>query len=155
VILFLDFDGVLHPRPVTGRSGETNLFSSLHLVENVLREVPDVEVVISSSWRERHSLEEMREYFSENLRERVIDLTPLPADVACYPTLSDYARHAECLTWLARRRPAETLWLAIDDAREEFAPGCANLLLIDGTVGLTPDSAAELLERLQAVRGHR
>jgi hypothetical protein len=155
MILFLDFDGILHPRPVIGRPGETNLFSSLHLMEDVLRQVPDVEVVISSSWRTHHSLEEMREYFSEDLRERIVDVTPLPSDVACHPSLADCARHAECVTWLARHRPGGTPWLAVDDAREEFAPDCANLLLIDGTVGLTPDSVAELLHRLQAVTGQR
>jgi hypothetical protein len=150
VILFLDIDGVLHPRPLPGQSGQTDLFSALHLLEDVLRQAPDVEVVISSSWREHHPLDEMREFFSEDLRERIVDVTPLPPLAGGPGELSDYPRHAECAAWMAQRRPAGTPWLAIDDACEEFVPDCAQLLLVDGSVGLTPASAAELLARLRA-----
>jgi hypothetical protein len=152
VILFLDIDGVLHPRPIPGQSGQTDLFSALHLLEDVLRQVPDVEVVISSSWREHYPLDEMREIFSADLRERIVGLTPRPPLAAGPAQLSDFPRHAECAAWMAQRRPAGTLWLAIDDTREEFVPNCAQLLLVDGSVGLTPASAAELLARLRASR---
>jgi hypothetical protein len=152
VILFLDIDGVLHPRPIPGRPGQTDLFSALHLLEDVLRQVPDVEVVISSSWREHYPLDEMREFFSEDLRERIVGVTPRPPLAAGPGELSDYPRHAECAEWMAQRGPAGMTWLAIDDAREEFAPNCGQLLLVDGSVGLTPASAAELLARLRASR---
>jgi hypothetical protein len=69
VILFLDFDGVLHPRPVAARNCE--VFCAIHRLEDVLRQVPDVEVVISSSWRHHHPFGEMREYFAEDVRCRV------------------------------------------------------------------------------------
>lgn len=154
MILFLDIDGVLHPKPVPGRSGETDMFVSLHLLEGVLRQVPHVEIVISSSWREHHPLHELREFFAEDVRDRIIDVTPLvPLGVSA--DLADHGRHAECLAWLYRRRPAGTPWVAVDDSASDFAPGCANLLLIDGATGLTEQSAAELLERLQANKGGR
>jgi hypothetical protein len=143
VILFLDIDGVLHSRPEPGEHGETDLFASLHLLEGVLRQAPNAEVVIASSWREHHPLEEMREYFAEDVRDRIVGVTPV---------LAGGLRHAECLAWLAQHRPAGTRWLALDDDAGEFEPGCANLLPIDGTVGLTADTASELLERLLAPR---
>jgi hypothetical protein len=151
MILFLDFDGVLHPFPTIGRSGEADLFRSLHLLEDVLRQVPDIEVVISSSWREGHSFDELRGYFSEDLRERIVGTTPLPGeDIELAPAdLVDFPRHTQCVAWLVRRRPAGTRWLAIDDNAEDFAPGCPQLLLLDGSVGLTCDSAAKLLRRLK------
>jgi hypothetical protein len=152
VILFLDIDGVLHPRPIPGRPGQTDLFSALHLLEDVLRQVPDVEVVISSSWREHYPLDEMREIFSADLRERIVGVTPLPPLAGGPAELSDYARDAECAAWMAQRRPAGTPWLAIDDACEEFVPDCGQLLLVDGSMGLTPASAAELLTRLRSCR---
>jgi hypothetical protein len=152
MVLFIDIDGVLHPRPIIGRTGEHELFASLHLLEDVLRQVPHVEVVISSSWRERHPFDEMREYFAEDLRDRIVDVTPLPPLADVPPHLSDHQRHAECLAWLTRHRPAGTRWVALDDNAEEFAPGCENLLLVDGTQGLTPESAAQLLHCLQSGR---
>lgn len=153
MILFLDFDGVLHPRPTIGRSGETDLFRSLHLLEDVLRQVAEVDVVISSSWREQHPLDELREYFSEDLRERIVDTTPLPGEdiELAPPELVEYPRHTQCVAWLARRRPAGIRWLAIDDIAEDFAPRCANLLLVDGSIGLTAETAGKLLRRLRAV----
>lgn len=152
-ILFLDFDGVLHPRPIFGRPGETDLFCSLHLLEDVLRQVPQVEVVISSSWREDHPLDEIRQYFSEDLRDRIVGMTPMPGeDIELAPLdLVDFPRHTQCVAWLVRRRSAGTRWLAVDDDAEHFAPRCAQLLLVDGSVGLTADSAAELRDRLQGM----
>lgn len=149
MILFLDIDGVLHPKPVLGRSGETDLFCSLHLLEDVLREAPHVQVVISSSWREHHPLDEIREYFSPDLRERIVGATPLPPLASMPEHLADFPRQAECAAWLARYRPPGTTWLAIDDMAEDFAPRCAQLLLIDGSVGLTSESATELLRGLR------
>jgi hypothetical protein len=122
MVLFIDIDGVLHPRPIIGRPGEHEPFASLHLLEDVLRHAPHVEVVISSSWRERHPLDEMREYFAEDLRDRIVDVTPLQPLADAPPHLSEHQRHAECLAWLTRHRPVGTRWVAIDDDAEEFAP---------------------------------
>ena len=53
LILFLDFDGVLHPE------GEDHIlnggadFCFLPRLEALLREFPWVKIVISSSWREQ------------------------------------------------------------------------------------------------------
>ena len=53
MILFLDFDGVLHPE------GEDHIFKGgvdfcfLPRLEALLREFPQVKIVISSSWREQ------------------------------------------------------------------------------------------------------
>lgn len=153
MILFLDFDGVLHPRPIIGRSGEADLFCSQHLLEDVLRKVPQVEVVISSSWREQHPLDEIREHFAEDLRDRIVGMTPRPGeDIELAPSkLADYPRHTQCVAWLVRHRPPGTRWLAIDDDAEHFSPRCAQLLLVDGSVGLTAATAARLLQRLRGV----
>jgi hypothetical protein len=143
VIVFTDFDGITHAAPVPGRPGEAELFASLHVLEGVLRQVPHAEIVISSSWREHHPLDEMREYFAQDLRDRIVGVTPV---------LAGQPRQDECLAWLAQHRPAGTRWLALDDDAGQFEPGCANLILVDGLVGLTAASASELLRRLQAPR---
>jgi hypothetical protein len=149
MVLFIDFDGVLHPRPGPDRDSEP--FCSLHLLEGVLRRAPDAEVVISSSWRERHGIDEMREYFAEDLRERIVGFTPLfGRDFdATVSSLRQFPRHAECVAWLSQNRSRETPWLALDDTPEEFAPDCTHLFAIDGDTGLTPSTAAMLLRRLK------
>jgi hypothetical protein len=149
MILFLDFDGVLHPAANAHSSG-SDLFCSLHLLEGVLRQVPHVEVVISSSWRECHGLAELREFFAQDLRDRIIDVTPLRFTASKLPREAvGFKRHAECMDWLRRRRAAETRWIAIDDQPWLWAPLCPHLLLIDGSVGLTASDAQELLARLR------
>jgi hypothetical protein len=74
MILFLDFDGVTHPEPCV----HENVFCRLHLIESVLREreLRDVQIVISSSWREHHSLDDLRQFFSEDIQGRVVGVTP-------------------------------------------------------------------------------
>ena len=73
MILFLDIDGVLHPDPP---QPDQRLRSLPRLVE-ILRDHPQVEVVISSLWREKLSLDQLRDLFPADLRERIIDVTPI------------------------------------------------------------------------------
>jgi hypothetical protein len=136
VVLFLDFDGVLHRT-----SAEVNeLFAAVPLLEEVLREFPSVEIVISSSWRVYHGLHEMREFFSEDMAHRIRDATP-KHDLA-------RTRQSECQEWLRRHRPAAP-WLALDDQPWLFESGCEQLLCVNGTVGFRVADAQRLRERLR------
>lgn len=65
MFLFLDFDGVLHPEPLYG-DGE--LFCRLPLLEALLREFPEVSIVVSSTWRDTRTVEELRKLFSADTR---------------------------------------------------------------------------------------
>ncbi|WCT24267.1 HAD domain-containing protein [Acidovorax temperans] len=51
-ILFLDFDGVLHPE----HCHESKHFCCLPVLEDALRQAPEWQVVISSTWRLQKSL---------------------------------------------------------------------------------------------------
>lgn len=68
-IIFVDFDGVLHPDGVA-------LFSRLPMFESLLARMPDAEVVVSSTWREDHTLEQLRQFPSPDLRRRITGVTP-------------------------------------------------------------------------------
>jgi hypothetical protein len=72
VIVFLDFDGVLHPffprRELADQ--ENQLLSFLPRFESVIRAFPFARIVIASDWRKRHSLAELREFFSPDIRDR-------------------------------------------------------------------------------------
>ncbi len=144
MILFLDFDGVLHPLDT-----EDELFTSLPLLEAVLREASHVEVVISSAWREHHPLDELRGFFGPDLRPRIIDVTPVGCDTDDLPLeVQAYLRHSECLWWLRQHRPPGTPWLALDDQPGLWGFSCPNLMLIDSSTGLTARDARELRRRL-------
>lgn len=70
--VFLDFDGVTHaffPRGDASDSKNAH-FAWLPRIEAVVREFPQVKIVISSSWRESHSLDELRRHFTPDIRER-------------------------------------------------------------------------------------
>lgn len=108
-LLFLDFDGVLHPRPTL--AGER--FCRLPLLEGWLRERPHVDVVISSSWRFANSLTELRSIFSEDLQSRVISTTSAGGDAGG-------SREHQIRQWLQYEAPGAT-WIAIDDSSWLFS----------------------------------
>ena len=98
VVLFLDFDGVLHPyrdgpgthqlvnEKIKGLSA--NCFSCLGRFEQWLHRHPSVEVVFSTSWRLYVPVTELRSYFSPELRQRL---------KACTPPLLNSRRRKEVL----------------------------------------------------------
>lgn len=138
MLLFLDFDGVL--RPV---SAAKNTLPLLPRLEVVLREHPTASVVISSTWREDFSLQELRTLFSSDLRERIIGCTPV-----LYFLDYLHIRHEEILTWLKNNNQQNEAWLALDDDENLFPPRCENLLLVDAEIGFDRKTEIELCERL-------
>ena len=141
MILFLDFDGVTHPEPYAPEAA----FTQLPLIESVVRERVHVAIVVSSSWRESHSLDELRDFFAPDIQPRVVGVTPDMWDQALAPA---YVRERECLAWLAANRPAGTRWLAIDDRPAFFQPNCLTLFLTDTLQGFQPAQMASLREKL-------
>src|SRR5437764_815182 len=97
MILFLDFDGVLHPDPCCHQD---QLFCRLPLLEALLRELPSVDIVISSNWRANRSLGELRQLFSPDIGRRIIGMTPLQPEDDPPSDLTHYPRHAEISAWL-------------------------------------------------------
>lgn len=140
MILFLDFDGVLHPfhRP----NGTLVL---IPVFERVMRDFPQVDIVISSSWREGFSLDELRSFFSDDIARRIVDVTPVLA-ASEYP----HVREAEIAAWRrAAGRVAEP-WVAIDDMEAFFSPGCADLISVAPESGFNEATARALRDRLSS-----
>lgn len=141
LILFLDFDGVLHPQ----EAQQEQLFTRTPLLEALLREHLTVRVVISSSWREIFDLPALREHFSPDIAARIIDVTPVRVTNEQLPgPLWSYVREGECWAWMHRNRPEGTPWIALDDQAWRFSPQCPQLVLTDPAVGLD----AWVVERL-------
>lgn len=118
VYLFLDFDGVLHYRSMRiGVSEEENaFFRFLPRLEGVLRDYSDVLVVVSSDWRAEYSLDELREFFSEDIRPRVISTT----NRGRTPERTPGARQREIEAYLAAQGLSDARWVALDDNAENF-----------------------------------
>ena len=147
-VLFLDFDGVLHP----DGAEVDQLFCHIPMLERALRQVEDLDIVVSSSWREVHPLDEIREYFSPDIGCRVVDVTPVRPSLEKIPSeLWSFVREAECATWIVENRPLAH-WMALDDHAWRFGPSSPRLLLIDGKRGLTAQDVDQLLVQLNAGR---
>ncbi len=127
MVLFLDFDGVLHPKG----AGQTH-FTRLPLLELFLRQndlVP-TRIVITSTWREAYSLPSLRSFFSPDIAARIAGITPRLEDYS-----SEYERGEEVEAWLAGQPVVP--WVALDDEAENYAPRLRKRLVqCDGCLGL-------------------
>ena len=133
-IVFLDFDGVLHP----GSSSRDEHFICLPRFENVIRRFADVCIVISSTWRYYYTLDQIRAKFSSDIRPRIAGVTRLLAGNV--PS----TRYVEIQHYLAGLSAPPGAWIAIDDAILEFPKGCRTLILCDPNVGFDQRAAARL-----------
>lgn len=133
MILFLDFDGVLHPdaaylekgRPVLRATGE--LFMWAPALIEALVPYPQIKIVLSTSWVRVRGFERARDALPEDLRRRVIGATwhsamsrsahnGLKLPSCWWDEASRYqqiARYAE--------RAGIQRWIAVDDHGEEWA----------------------------------
>lgn len=146
MLLFLDFDGVLHPAV---NYAPEQLLCKLSLLEAVLHHCPWVEVVVSSTWRESRTLAELRAVFSPDIASRIIGLTPAWRDVQDETAYGTYVRQAEIEHWLRAHDRAWEHWLAVDDQKHLFRPFCKNLLVTNGATGLTAADCEVLSQRLR------
>lgn len=147
MILFLDFDGVLHPDGFRYPVKDFRYFHLLPRLESLLRIHPQVRIVISSLWRLRMELPQLREIFSPDIRERVIDTTPLPLryDDAIY--ILDF-REREIVRWLEAHGGLDQPRVALNDAR--FLHHLDRLVACRSLVGF--DDEAERALRLHFQR---
>lgn len=153
MILFLDFDGVLHPY---GGASSDN-FCELPRLIALLREpaFEHVEIVVSSAWRmvveasadglftaSVRPLQQMRQYFPADLRHRIIGVTPYLGE------LDGGVREQEIRQWLAEHAAPDRPWVALDDFAHLFTQDCPNLLLAVSATGLDDMLIAQLRQRL-------
>lgn len=142
MILFVDFDGVLHPR-APGKG----LFSNLARLEAVLRDFKFVEVVITSTWREDMTFDQLQELFSPDIRTRIIGTTPVVE--IDFPAGPAGSRQEEILLFLEQGNYKDHSWLALDDEERLFQPDCPNLIKCHTQIGFDTATENELRKRLQ------
>ena len=143
--IFMDFDGVTHPW------GEAEDFRCLPLIEDVLRGFEEAKIIISSDWRMLFSLPKLRSRFSEDIRPRVLGVTPhiLPRRGSELHGL----REQEAKLWLQQHTPdiAAAAWCALDDAPGNWLTR-SHLVLTDFKRGFTDEDAGVLRHMLLSFR---
>lgn len=155
VILFLDFDGVLH----SDWDSPPIPFQRMPLVTELLRERPYGNVVFTTSWRETVPIEQLRLHFEEDLRDRVIGVTPVldksAADGFPHP-LSKASRQAECKAWMWMtgrwNNQSKHAWVAADDRRWWLVVDCPWLVHINPNNALTEANILKIGDLLELAR---
>jgi len=153
MILFLDYDGVLHPdaaylvngRPELQAMGE--LFMWAPVLERLLIPYPEVRIVLSTSWvRVLKSFTRARAYLPVSIQARVVGATwhsamgrhhegSHRAEVSWFTELSRYAQIAR---YVARAGPQAEKWIAIDDDGDDWPSELRNHLIhTDGAIGIS------------------
>jgi len=157
--LFLDFDGVIVPEqayfywedmankkrknPDLVRSDRCCPIAISNL-NYVCKQVPNLEIVISSTWRKYFELEDLREILIEDgfkYAEKVVDITP-----SIRRGLSDSygGRGTEIETWLKDKKDVQD-WIALDDHANNIDK--KHLIHTKQEVGFTLLDAYLLIER--------
>lgn len=150
-IVFLDFDGVLHPEGCASRHHGMHADA---LAQVLLK--TDARVVVSSTWRLTRSISALKSSMGAALGSLVLGKTPVYSDLdlAQLPSkLHAYQRHTECVAWMRKHHANPDAWLALDDRPYIFYPFCPNLVVCNARTGLDGQNLDQLAARLVQMPG--
>lgn len=135
-ILFLDFDGVLHPDAVyLSRQGPTlkadgALFMWAPILAEILSGFPEVSLVLSTSWVRHLGYKRTLSYLPRELQERVIGATwHSSMDKGWVDEIQwdGKTRYDQICRYAARSQLQH--WIALDDDVQGWAEGLAEKLI--------------------------
>ncbi len=126
--IFLDFDGVMHPE---GKQA----FSCAEYFAQSIKDLEDINIVFSTSWREYSSVERLAKYMPESIRDKCIGKTPVIRD--CYK----HVRYQEIMAFNKENKIKDNQWIAIDDMPVLFPKDCKNLILTNSKIGFSEKEA--------------
>lgn len=153
-VLYLDYDGVLHPDAVYSQHGVFqlraaghSLFESAAILEGLLAPYPTVQLVLSTSWVRILGFEVARAHLPDGLAARVVGSTWHPAfnqfEWLHMPRYEQIARH------LAAFKIRH--WVAIDDDHHEWPTDMASRLVrVSSEQGLQEETAQVALTGILA-----
>ncbi|MFP3586385.1 HAD domain-containing protein [Paraburkholderia sp. SIMBA_055] len=164
--LFVDYDGTLHrghglldeQGNVSLDSGEP-VFEYAPLLASMLEAYPDVEIVLTTRWLQKLSLEQVVSFLPMALAKRVVGTT------AGIPARFGYIKIGIDRTYIIRSYVFEKRlrnWLAIDDSvygahdlRTDFLDLTSHLVLLDPKKGIGDSTAQRrIMEWLVDVHGN-
>ena len=124
-LIFIDFDGVLHPLNAQLPEGER--FCWLPVLVRLLAGHPDVHLVVHSTWRYEYTDPELRALLGP-LGHRFAGSAPRAPREQAIETVLQANRHVR-------------YHLALDDDAREFSGSAVNVLLLDSMRGISDESA--------------
>lgn len=150
-IIFLDIDGVMNS------SESTREFHTYHIADkravaalnHILRANKDVKIVISSTWRELHTLDYIAGWLEGNgvCRGRVHGSTP-KINAQHGPLYIAVDRGEEITAWITGNAKGMTSYVVLDDDAWKMADHQSRFIDTDCRVGLTMDDAQRAIEIL-------
>lgn len=157
VILFLDYDGVLHGeavwldannKPYLDERYDHQLFAWAPLLEQALAPYPDLEIILSTTWVFRLGFDVAKSYLPAAIRDRVVDHT------CTHPWRFSRATRYEQIRGYVARNHLER-WLAIDDDESIRLFGAdENIVVTPSNRGLSaPGILDELKQKLAWLHG--
>lgn len=147
MILFLDFDGVLHPESVyltasgPKLSGEGELFMWARILEQALVPYPEVRLVLSTSWVRHLGFSRAKKRLSPALQSRVVGSTWHSSMLKAWADQvwwDQASRHGQIIRYVARAGAQS--WLALDDDDEGWpVSDLGRLIRVNGTNGISDE----------------
>lgn len=122
LVLYLDYDGVLHHENVLWhpRRGaylhapeRYVLFQHVALLEEVLAPYPNLKIVLSTSWVRQYGFSRTAKRLPQSLRERTVGATFHSELRHLEQAFADTPRGLQILRDVLHRQPRD--WLAVDD----------------------------------------
>ncbi|WP_293779735.1 HAD domain-containing protein [uncultured Oxalicibacterium sp.] len=150
-LIFLDFDGCLHPdsvymHPKKGiylREPGHHLFEWEPILVELLCDHPNVGIVLSTSWVSRKSYSYAKSQLSPELQKRIIGATfhNRHTDKEHFAQIS---RASQIFSDISRRGIKEDDWIAIDDDAEGWPfMYSRNLIRTNGATGISDPAVQE------------
>lgn len=145
-VLFLDFDGVLNVFPKPNKNGEFHKEACINL-EYLLNKIPDLKVVVSSSWR-TYGLQAVKDVLKSNGIDprRVLDITGHEQNEDAPDHVGNY-RGYQVQCWLDRH--PEVKHFAIVDDENDFQDLPGKLVKTNKYNGLTQANVEQLIQLLE------
>jgi hypothetical protein len=129
-VIFTDIDGVFN---LAVSSKKNWNHSSIEIYNRVCEEF-DLKPVITSTWRTKHTIKELQNFFDYwGIDTPIYDYTPI---------LYSEPRGIEIDTWL-RENPCDK-WIVIDDNVSGITPFVTNVVKCRSWLGLTEDEYIEI-----------
>lgn len=138
-LVFLDFDGVLHPAPT--KPGASLPFEWVAQLTALLSQAPDVGIAVHSSWAQRFELEHLRDFLGP-LGSRVVGRV-------------EPGFKASSILHFLQLKPDVTCWIVLDDDGREFPPSFPGRVIVcDPARGISDLAVQEQVRRWLALPGH-
>lgn len=161
MLLFLDFDGVLHPDEVyltkngPQLMGAGQLFMWAPILAEALVPHSEVKIVLSTSWVRNLGFDRARKRLPAGLRDRIIGSTWHSSMAKAWSDQNWWdgaSRHDQILRYVARSNVSS--WLALDDDADQWREQHRwNLIQTDRSTGVSSNQViTELNAKIEKLK---